>query len=208
MGRSTSYNINSRSPGRSKDIRVELETLDEDTQPFGMFEVDYLNEAQETGWDEGMGDNEPAAPIIQSSKREMRRARSVDRPKDRVASEEEVIESVWSEKDVQVWRPNNAQGICDRRRLLSRKIQPEVVRWETPWQLVVGWQRYRACLCNRHQIWNSKMVRAKLLLQPYQEAKDTTSSRVSWTKLLSLITKSTALIVLPKYHMFVRPNHL
>ena len=93
MGRSTSYNINSRSPGRSKDTRVELETLDEDTQPFGMFEVDFLNEAQETGWDEGMGDNEPAAPIIQSSKREMRRSRSVDRPKDRVASEEEVIES-------------------------------------------------------------------------------------------------------------------
>ena len=40
-----------------------------------------------------MGDNEPAAPIIQSSKREMRRARSIDRPKDLVASEEEVIES-------------------------------------------------------------------------------------------------------------------
>ena len=40
-----------------------------------------------------MGDNEPAAPIIQSSTREMRRARSVDRPKDQVASEEEVIES-------------------------------------------------------------------------------------------------------------------
>jgi hypothetical protein len=94
VGRSTSGNINSRSPGGSKDRRVELETLDEETQPFGSFEGDFfLPEAQETGWDEGMGDNEPAAPIIQSSKRGLRRARSMDRLKNRAASEDEVLQS-------------------------------------------------------------------------------------------------------------------
>jgi hypothetical protein len=94
VGRSTSGNINSRSPDKSKERRFELETLDEETQPFGSFGGDFfLTEAHETGWDEGMGDNGPAAPIIQSSKRGLRRARSMDRLKNRVASEDEVLAS-------------------------------------------------------------------------------------------------------------------